>query len=179
MTMNRTVVRIFEVCIDGDVRLRDGFDENQGRVEVCYNKVWGTVCSDGGWSGGGRLNARVVCRQLGTLSERKERTTSCTNLYLILSFCTFSVAAVSFTGAVFGPGSVFAPVHLDNVFCIGNESNLLNCQRNPVGVHDCSHSQDVSVDCLGRLQGTIHACTVPYNNNIIIVCSWRAMLKCW
>ena len=65
-------------------------------------------------------------------------------------------AAVSLSGAIFGPGSVFAPIYLDNVFCIGNESNLLNCRRNPIGVHDCSHSQDVSVDCLGRVRGTIH-----------------------
>ena len=71
MTMNRTTVRIFEVCIDGDVRLRSGFDENQGRVEICYERVWGTVCGDGGWVGGGMLNTRVVCQQLGLASEGK------------------------------------------------------------------------------------------------------------
>ena len=70
--MNRTIIRIFEVCIDGNVRLRDGFDENQGRVEICYNRVWGTVCDDGGWAvGGGRQNSRVVCQQLGLPSECK------------------------------------------------------------------------------------------------------------
>ena len=68
--------------------------------------------------------------------------------------------AVSFTGATFGSGSIFAPIFLDNVFCNGNESNLLNCRRNPVGVHDCRHSQDVSVDCLGRSQGIICTCTL-------------------
>ena len=72
MAMNRTTVRIFEPCIGGDIRLRGGFDENQGRVEICFNRVWGTVCDDGGWTvGGGRPNARVVCQQLGLETECK------------------------------------------------------------------------------------------------------------
>ena len=84
MSMNRTTVRIFEVCIDGDVRLRDGFDKNQGRVEICYNRAWGTVCDDGGWAvGGGRPNARVVCQQLGLPSECKYPLII--NLYLYIS----------------------------------------------------------------------------------------------
>ena len=32
-----------------------------GRVDVCFNNVWGTVC-DGGW---GIDEAMVVCKQLG------------------------------------------------------------------------------------------------------------------
>ena len=48
-------------CGDGDVRLRDGFDPSNGRVEYCRHRTWGTVCSNG-WDDNG---ARVVCRQLG------------------------------------------------------------------------------------------------------------------
>lgn len=79
MEMNRTIVQILETCIDGEVRLRSGFDKNQGRVEVCYKREWGTVCDDGGWAGGGRQNAQVVCQQLGLESQGKSRTIISTN----------------------------------------------------------------------------------------------------
>ena len=46
----------------GDVRLVNGSNEREGRVEVCIGKVWGTVCNPYFWSSG---FARVVCRQLG------------------------------------------------------------------------------------------------------------------
>ena len=47
-------------CTHGDIRLRDGLT-SYGRVEVCNNGVWGTVCSDS-W---GTQDAQVACRQLG------------------------------------------------------------------------------------------------------------------
>ena len=35
-------------CGDGDIQLVGGDDERGGRVEICYNGVWGIVC-DYGW----------------------------------------------------------------------------------------------------------------------------------
>ena len=49
------------MCDDGDVRLVGGVTENEGRVEICYENHWGTICDDR-WD---TNEATVVCRQLG------------------------------------------------------------------------------------------------------------------
>ena len=36
-------------------------NELEGRVEICYNRIWGMVCSNG-WD---EVDATVVCKQLG------------------------------------------------------------------------------------------------------------------
>ena len=51
-------------CTDGQLRLVDGYIDNEGRVEMCDSNVWGTICDDGF----GSTDATVVCRQLGYLT---------------------------------------------------------------------------------------------------------------
>ena len=49
------------VCPSGDIRLVGGSVADEGRVELCYNNAWGTICDDGF----DESDATVVCRQLG------------------------------------------------------------------------------------------------------------------
>ena len=106
-------------CSNNDVRLVDGANRAEGRVEFCYNNDWGTVCDDS-W---GTTDASVVCRQLGFVAT----------------------GATAFSNAEFGQGT--GPILLDGVNCVGTESRLADCPANPIGNHDCSHGEDAGVRC--------------------------------
>jgi deleted-in-malignant-brain-tumors protein 1 len=105
-------------CDEGDVRLMDGSVPSEGRVEVCYNGLWGTVCDDF-WS---QTDAAVVCNQL--------------------NYSSFG--ALAYSQAFFGQGS--GPINFDDVQCLGPEDNLLQCNFNPQ--HNCLHSEDAGVRCV-------------------------------
>ena len=51
----------FTGCTHGSIRLQGGSTSMNGRVEVCRNGDWGTVCDDY-WS---TVDSDVACRQLG------------------------------------------------------------------------------------------------------------------
>ena len=48
-------------CTYGQLRLVGSMASNEGRVEICINNEWGTVCDDH-WESN---EAMVVCSQLG------------------------------------------------------------------------------------------------------------------
>ena len=56
-----TLAQPTELCPEGSVRLAGGDIEQEGRVEVCFGGVWGTICRNG-WGAG---DAYVACRSLG------------------------------------------------------------------------------------------------------------------
>ncbi|NXS01943.1 NETR protein, partial [Oxylabes madagascariensis] len=100
------------------IRLMDGENKKEGRVEIFINGQWGTICDDG-WSD---KDAAVVCRQLGYKGPARARTM-----------------------AYFGEGK--GPIHVDNVKCTGNERSLADCIKQDIGTHNCRHSEDAGVIC--------------------------------
>ena len=107
-------------CNDWDLRLVNGTTPQEGRVEVCFNNTYGSICHDQ-WNDN---DATVVCRDLGFSSENTSA--------LINSF--------------FGGSS--GPVFLDRVQCGGLEESLFNCSYSMV-VGDCTHGEDAGVSCVG------------------------------
>ena len=110
------------------IRLVDGPSAYAGRVEVytSTNGVsgaqWGTICDDY-WD---ILDARVVCRQLG-----------------------YPDALTAPKFAHYGQGT--GPILLNNVECLGFESDLFTCAHDKVAIQYCFHFEDASVECLGNL----------------------------
>ena len=103
---------------DTPIRLIGGINKLEGRVEIMYQGIWGTICDDG-WDDN---DATVVCRELGLLNGTAKRQVQ--------------------------HGSDTGPVWLSQVSCLGNESKLSHCMHNGAGIiGNCSHAQDVGVQC--------------------------------
>ena len=66
-------------------------------------------------------------------------------------FYPSSKGAITLTGNLFGEGTGY--VFMQNVGCLGNETQLLQCLASATGGHGCTHSQDVEVICRGRSLG--------------------------
>ena len=61
------------------------------------------------------------------------------------AFQTGSGVALSF--AYYGQGTGF--IWLDDVGCVGTEARLWDCANSGIGIHNCDHSEDASVQCTG------------------------------
>ena len=48
-------------CTNGELSLVDGLSDYEGRLEMCYNNEWGTICDDD-WT---QFATNVACRKLG------------------------------------------------------------------------------------------------------------------
>ena len=56
---------LVDICENSAIRLQGGTNIYEGRVEICSNQQWGTVCDDH-WD---TMDAQVACKQLGFTTE--------------------------------------------------------------------------------------------------------------
>ena len=113
-----TVCTFAFIVADAPIRLTGGTNELEGRVEIMFEGIWGTIC-DSGWDD---IDATIVCRELGYVNGAATRQ------------------------AQFGTGSGI--LWLNHVGCLGTENKLSHCMHNGVGnIGSCSHAQDAGVIC--------------------------------
>ena len=119
------------MCNTGDVRLVDSssdMNSTAGRLEVCVNNAWGTVCDNLF----GTDDAEVACSQ-------------------ITGFSRLGASVLPTESASSGDG----PIFLSDLVCAGSEMSLLECMRRdnpPVGLQSCDHTSDVSIRCAGMFK---------------------------
>ena len=61
ININNCFIHYSTACNQGAIRLIGGTDDREGRVEVCNQNQWGSVC-DVSWD---MNDANVACRQAG------------------------------------------------------------------------------------------------------------------
>ena len=126
---------------------------NVGRVEVCVNKTWGTVCDDS-WDS---TDAGVVCIQLGYLrtSKRYYFTPDYVKVHVL-----FLLGASAVSNAFYGQGG--GPTVLNRLDCTGTETSILECTFD-LDTSDCSHSDDAGLQCTGMLAILSHGRAIQLN----------------
>ena len=72
-------VPVEEQCLTGDVHLVNS-SKMAGRLEVCFNGVWGTVCRYG-WTA---QATTVVCKQLGFNFDNAGVVSSVTHIHFYI-----------------------------------------------------------------------------------------------
>ena len=65
-------------------------------------------------------------------------------MYSTYTSCTAGATAYSYSYFGGGTGGIF----LDNLYCFGSESRLVDCGHSGIGVHNCDHTDDAGARCL-------------------------------
>ena len=121
----------------------NGSTASEGRVEICYAGIWGSVC-DSGWD---NFDAAIICMQLGFQGASTSHKSCITTKYIII-IVYYHSDATALGGSYFGDGD--GPYHLSNVGCSGEERTLLECSHAAIGYHTCTPGRDAGVRCDGK-----------------------------
>ena len=137
------VICTVHTCIFGEVRLVGGNSSSEGREEMCYRGVWGSICYHRWYN----IDAAVVCRQLGFQGESKNIAKYKNNINHCLVILLADSTAIR--SQVYGEGS--GHYLLSSVRCRGHERNLTECSygNSQIGYHTCPSGQNAGVRCDG------------------------------
>ena len=139
---------------NGELRLADGANADEGRLEVFHNAVWGTVCDD-------RLdNRRNIAPQKAC------------------QFMGYATGELIAQGSI-SPARPSQKIWLDDVRCFAGSNHwtgapaqrLHHCYHAGWGLHNCSHEEDVHLSCTttsGQTEATPLTATledVPTNHD--------------
>ncbi len=135
---------VIDNCYDGDVRLSEG--NVMGKVEVCINSVWYTIC-DHYWT----VNeANVVCKQLGYSQGRYISYSSLVFIYMIMFFTLYICAATVLHTSISSNYSV-TPIGIYRMQCTGYEDTIWNCEYSLENNNNCLNENGAAamVQCTG------------------------------
>ena len=148
------------------MRLVDGSIQKEGRVEVCSNGVWGSVC-DQSWD---KTDAHVICQQMGHPELGNKLKSSTRGLVDIILYYDPITEPVAFHNSYFGDGH--GPIVYSNVTCGGWEQSITDCAKTDYLSFSCSRRQTAGVLCgeskLYRMlfsHNYMHWCYIIYNTN--------------
>ena len=143
-------------CSTGEARLTQTVDSGDfaegrnltraGRVEICINNAWGTICN----SSFDEIEAQTACSNIEGFTYQGNYSNS--------YYAKFECRQLCITGSNVKTNDFFTksrgPIFLSDLKCDGSEASLLKCQnkyRLPPGlVRECDHSQDAAVICQGK-----------------------------
>ena len=121
----------------------NGASEVDGRIEVCFGNLWGTICHNS-WD---NRDAGVICKQLFGPSFGE----ACTCVYMcsacIICFVVLLVGGYAINGSRFGSGHI--PTVVYNMNCNGTEENLMACSITSFTTSNCSDSTVAGIECYG------------------------------
>ena len=148
MNIDVAILSIFCInlvpCTDGDVRLVNSYSnvhENYGRVEVCIDSTWGTVCNNN-WD---NKDASVMCRQLGYVPHGM-------TYFTVMDNQSYFVFIGAIPNHQFYVGYTLSHT-IHNVNCKGNESSLFNCsyELNADNNLNCNSNSFATAICQSKI----------------------------
>ena len=112
----------------------NGTFTTEGRVEVCSNGIWGTICANGFTA----IDAYVICKELGYGLLGKDF--ECKMFVFI-----YDPEPTVYNNSYYGDGD--GSIVISELDCKGYEPTVLDCAKKDYGSFTCSRSSIIGIVC--------------------------------